>query len=102
MSNFSQIISSYPRNEDAAIEDGHGDSDFQRYPFADANIEVWRLTRTDITAEEMWDLLREVHGEAAGWGQKNQLGTVHDWAENIIALPKWNMSLFLMASKQSD
>lgn len=50
---FSQGNRSYPTNEDAAVEDGHGDGDFQRYSFADANIEVWGLTQTDITAEEM-------------------------------------------------
>lgn len=49
----SKTISSYSTNEDTAVEDGHGDGDCQRYPFADTNIEVWRLTRTDVTAEEM-------------------------------------------------
>lgn len=53
VSDVSKSMSSYPANEDAAVEDGHGDGDFQRYAFADTNIEVWCLARTNITAEEM-------------------------------------------------
>lgn len=50
---FSKIISSYSTNEDAAVEDGHGDGNFQGYPFADTNVKVWCLIRSDVTAEEM-------------------------------------------------
>lgn len=71
----SNSLKSYSTNEDAAVEDGHGDGNFQRHPFADTNVKVWCLTWTDVTAEEMWDLLGEVHGEAAGRGPK----TRNDW-----------------------
>lgn len=50
---FFQIISSYSTNEDAAVEDGHGDGNFQGYPFADTNVKVWCLIRSNGTAEEM-------------------------------------------------
>lgn len=75
----SKTVSSYSTDEDTAVEDGHGDGDRQRYPFADTNIEVWRLAWADVTAEEMWDLLREVHGEAAGWGPKTRNDGDSSW-----------------------
>lgn len=53
LSYFSKIISSYSTNEDAAVEDGHGDGNFQGYPFADTNVKVWCLIRSDVTAEEV-------------------------------------------------
>lgn len=56
---------SYASTEDHAVEDGHGDSDSQRLPFGDTNVELWCLTWADITAEEEWNLLRDIHYEAA-------------------------------------
>lgn len=53
LNDFSKIITSYTTNEDTAVEDGHGDGNLQRFPFADTNIQVWDLARTHITAEEM-------------------------------------------------
>lgn len=43
---------SYSKQEDDAVEDGHGDGNCQRLPFGDTNLELWLLTRADITAEE--------------------------------------------------
>lgn len=56
---------SYSTQEDDAVEDGHGDSDCQRLIFGNTDIKLWCLTWADITAEEEWTLLWEVHGEAA-------------------------------------
>lgn len=102
MGDFSQGNRSYPTNEDAAVEDGHGDGDFQRYSFADANIEVWGLTQTDVTAEEMWDLLREVHGGAAGRGPKTRWGQFMTGLETLLLCPSEACHYFKLASKQSD
>lgn len=48
---FCKIKCSYSTTEDNAVEDGHGDSNCQWLPFGDTNVELWRLTWTDITAE---------------------------------------------------
>lgn len=47
-----KIKHSYSTNEDDAVEDGHGNSNHQRFTFGDTNVELWFLTWADITAEE--------------------------------------------------
>jgi len=58
---------SYSKQEDDAVEDRHGDSNRQRFTFGDADVELRHLTWADITAEEEWILLWDVHGNAAWW-----------------------------------
>lgn len=61
---FFKFKDAYSATEDNAVEGGHGDGNSQRLPFSDANVELWHLTRADITAEKRRHLLREVHSEA--------------------------------------
>lgn len=65
--NFVSSKCTYSEEEDDAVKDCHGDGNWQRFTFGNADVELWLFIYADITAEEEWNLLWEVHAQAGKW-----------------------------------